>query len=383
MTLPVKIIIPWRPEPSRLTGFEWLLRYYAHRFGSDAVHIETDDSEEPFNKSRTINLAVSRFPGHVCVITDADVFICDWTLRESIRLANRRDFLFLPHNSTCRMTQAQSRMLLNEDPGKRISGQMHRKQRTAACPGGIWVVRSDLFLQYKMDERFCGWGGEDTELLRRIPHIRLSGPMFHIWHGKASKQHLEINKRLLAETRLGLIHYRGIPAQQHPSTQAALAELMQSHPPNQILEIGTARGGLTWMLRDLAPDAAIRTYDIKPCPNIGLLTSLSIDCRVADPLAAESQQELVEFIRRPGTTMILCDGGNKPAEVKAIVGIAKPGDIVLAHDYAPNRQVFKAKIRGRRWDWCEITDADLPAIGIRAIDLPKLRDAMWFGGVAT
>lgn len=258
---------------------------------------------------------------------------------------------------------------------------MHRKQRTAACPGGIWVVRSDLFLQYKMDERFLGWGCEDTELLRRIPRIRLSGPMFHIWHGKASRQHLQVNKRLLAETRLGLIHYRGIPAQQHPNTHAALAELMQSHPPSQIVEIGTARGGLTWMLRDLAPEAAIRTYDIKPCPNIGLLTSLGIDCRVADPLSQESQQELVEFIRRPGTTMILCDGGNKPAELKAVAGIAKPNDIVLAHDYAPNRQVFRAQIRGKRWNWCEITDADLPFFGIQPIDSPKLRDAMWFFGV--
>ena len=29
-------------------------------------------------------------------------------------------------------------------------------------------------------------------------------------------------------------------------------------------------------------------------------TSLGIDCRVARPLAAESQQEPVEFVRRPG-----------------------------------------------------------------------------------
>jgi len=380
MKLPVKIIIPWRPEQSRIPGFEWLLRYYSHRFGSGAVHVETDDSEEPFNKSRTINLAVSKSPGHVCVITDADVFICDWTLRESIRLANRRDFLYLPHNCICRMTQHQSQQLLRQPPSKRISGQMHRKQRTDACPGGIWVVRSDLFLQYKMDERFLGWGCEDTELLRRIPHIRLSGPMFHIWHGKASMQHLRANKRLLAETRLGLIHYRGIPAQQHPSAQAALAELIQSHPPSQIVEIGTARGGLTWMLRDLAPAASIRTYDIKPCPNVGLLTSLGIDCRVADPLAAESQQELADFIRRPGPTMILCDGGNKSAELKAVVRIAKPGDTVLAHDYASSRQVFRTKIRGKRWNWCEITDADLPATGIRPIDSQMLRDAMWFCG---
>jgi len=380
MTLPVKVIIPWRPEPSRLDGFEWLLRYYTHRFGADAVHVETDDSDKPFNKSRTINTAVSRFPGHVCVITDADVFICDWTLRKAIQLAELNDFLYLPHNSTCRMTQSQSRRLLADDPDKRFSGKMHRKQRTAACPGGLWVVRSDFFLQYKMDERFFGWGGEDTELMRRIPHVRLAGPLFHIWHRKASMQRLRANKRLLCETKIGLIHYRGIPAQQHPSTQAALAELMEQNPPSQIVEIGTAHGGLTWMLRDLAPTAAIRTYDIKPCPNIGLLTSLGIDCRVADPLAAESQQELVGFIQRPGTTMIFCDGGNKPCEVNAIAEIAKPGDLILAHDYAPSREIFASEIRGKRWNWCEITDADLPESRVLVIESPALRDAMWYSG---
>jgi hypothetical protein len=76
-----------------------LLKYYTHRFGSDALHLETDDAaDEPFNKSRAINLAVSRFPGHVSVITDADVYICDWTL------VNRSGWLRSESCSTCLTT---------------------------------------------------------------------------------------------------------------------------------------------------------------------------------------------------------------------------------------------------------------------------------------
>ena len=99
MTPPVKVITPWRPEPSRMPGFEWLLRYYTHRFGADAVHVEIDDSDGPFNKSRLINHAVPQHAGHFCVITDADAFICDWTLREAIRLAVTGAKMVLPHNS--------------------------------------------------------------------------------------------------------------------------------------------------------------------------------------------------------------------------------------------------------------------------------------------
>ena len=72
-----KVIIPWRPEPSRQAGFEWLVRYYSQRFGTDTVHLETDGTDGPFTKSRLINRAVSQCADHVCVITDADAFICD------------------------------------------------------------------------------------------------------------------------------------------------------------------------------------------------------------------------------------------------------------------------------------------------------------------
>jgi|GEM_PF-1959482 len=197
MTPPVKVIIPWRPEPTRQAGFNWLVRYYSHRFGTDAVHIETDDTDGPFNKSRLINRAMALHAGHVCVITDADAFICDWTLREAIRLAGTGAKMILPHNSVCRMTREQSRRVLRWNPADPVPGKLYRNQRTRACPGGLWVVHADLFQRHRMDERFEGWGCEDTEFLRRIPWRRLPGPLFHIWHAKASKERFELNRRLL------------------------------------------------------------------------------------------------------------------------------------------------------------------------------------------
>ncbi len=48
---------------------------------------------------------------------------------------------------------------------------------------------------------FEGWGCEDTEFLRRIPLRRLPGPLFHIWHAKASKERFARNRRLLRGVR--------------------------------------------------------------------------------------------------------------------------------------------------------------------------------------
>jgi len=201
MTLPVKTIIPWRPEATRQAGFEWLVLYYSHRFGAEAVRVETDETDGPFNKSRLINRAVARCSGDACVIADADAFVCDWTLREAIRLAGTGSKMILPHNSVCGMTREQSRRVLRWTPTDPVSGKLYRHQRTRACPGGLWVARSDLFQRHRMDERFHGWGCEDTEFLRRIPWRRLPGPLFHIWLAKASKDRLERNRRLLGTAR--------------------------------------------------------------------------------------------------------------------------------------------------------------------------------------
>ncbi len=179
-----------------MPGFEWRVRYYSHRFGIDAVHIETDDTDCPFNKSRLINRAMAGHAGHVRVITDGDAFIGDGTLREAIRLAGTGAKMILPHNSVCRMTGEQSRRVLRWNPADPVPGKLYRNRRTRACPGGLWVVHADLFDRHRMDERFEGWGCEDTEFLRRIPRRRLPVPLFHIWHAKASKERFEQNRRL-------------------------------------------------------------------------------------------------------------------------------------------------------------------------------------------
>ena len=88
---------------------------------------------------------------------------------------------------------------VSSSPTRLIRSQVSfiRNQRTRACPGGLWIVHADLFNAHRMDERFEGWGCEDTEFLRRIPWRRLPGPLFHIWHAKASKEALGRNRRLL------------------------------------------------------------------------------------------------------------------------------------------------------------------------------------------
>lgn len=350
-------------------------QYYAARFGESNVIVREDDSQRPFNKSRMMNDGV-RLCGldSVVILADADCFVCDWSLKRAIEIAADGDQLVVPHSSVCRMTRAQSRRVMKWVPSDRISGKLYRDQRRPACPGGLWVVRADLFQTYRMDERFEGWGGEDTEFLRRIPHRRIGGPLFHLWHTKAPKVYLRRNRKLLAGRNLGRIRYRGVIAQQHPGAFDALGEFFCRYIPARIVEIGTAAGGLTMMLADLVTNAKIRTYDVRPCRNSAALRRMGIDLRVAD--SRQIADDLGSFAGQPGRTVIVCDGGNKPAEVKMAAELAKSGDIILAHDYAPDRQRWLSHYRGRIWNWCEITDAHIPD-RLKKLREPRLAGCAW------
>jgi hypothetical protein len=66
-----------------------------------------------------------------------------------------------------------------------------------------------------------------------------------------------------------------------------------------------------------------------------------------------------EFITGEGTTIVLCDGGNKVGEFNILSNFIKEGDYILAHDYAENLEVFNEKIKNKIWNWLEISYSNI------------------------
>lgn len=192
--VPVQVIIPWREDPSRTAGMEWVAAYWQDRIGKP-VHMEVDDSANPFNKAAMINRAVERFPGHVIIVADADCILCDKPLYDAIQQANDdRDTLILPHTSFCLMTWTQSKRVLDLPPSIKMRGHWFRNNRRRPGHGGVWVAHYDLFHKTPMPDNFSGWGYEDTTYLEIVPWKRLNGPMFHIHHRRASRRHRRRNR---------------------------------------------------------------------------------------------------------------------------------------------------------------------------------------------
>ena len=212
----VKVIIPWRHTEARQAGLEWVVKYYEARFGEGSVHVERDDSAEPFNRSKLLNRGAANYPGHVLVLADGDVFICDFTLREITRqVALNPDRMCIPYTVICRMTASQSAKVLAKNPAKRVSGKWFRSRRKKNPRGGIWIIHHDLWLKHPMDEGFAGWGQEDWDYIERVPHYSSDGPCFHIWHPPADKSCNPANVQRLKHRRAER------ESQQHPTPKTS------------------------------------------------------------------------------------------------------------------------------------------------------------------
>jgi hypothetical protein len=119
--------------------------------------------------------------------------------------------------------------------------------------------------------------------------------------------------------------YDGWGAQQNPNAFEVFYNFLSEVKPSRILEIG-------------------------------------IDVRVENVFNShytEVKQEVIDFIRQDGTTLILCDGGSKIHEFKILSDYMKNNDFIMAHDYSQNEETFKENVYMKIWNWHEISDKDI------------------------
>lgn len=155
-------------------------------------------------------------------------------------------------------------------------------------------------------------------------------------------------------------------AQQSHFAYQVFYDFLKDTKPSRILEIGTALGGFTQFLNicknDLGLSTDILTYDIHGRQWYDEMRQNGIDVRVEDIFFENfsgCKQEVIDFINKPGTTIVLCDGGYKVGEFNLFSKHIKDGDYILAHDYCTNSEVFEKQVNGKIWNWLEIQESDI------------------------
>lgn len=152
---------------------------------------------------------------------------------------------------------------------------------------------------------------------------------------------------------------------QHPNTSLIINRFLQESNPKIIIEIGTASGGLSVLLQIYAILNNIKfvTYDI--CNNSAsnpLFNILKIDYRIKDALQEDSANEIGSLMQSASPSVLFCDNGNKIKEFNTFIPFMKPGDFILAHDYAPTLEYLAKYMLNRIWDCVEITDKDVSKV---------------------
>jgi hypothetical protein len=169
------------------------------------------------------------------------------------------------------------------------------------------------------------------------------------------------------DRRRGQTYFMGLPMLQNQETLPAFNALWRHLERDRqqvarIIEIGTGPGGLAAQLQLYCTGvgASFITYDRwQNSVREAVFDRLGIDLRIRDLEHEFVHGEIARELQRPGLSILLCDGADKVAEVKTFAPFMKPGDLILAHDYAPTTAEFDTRIRDRFWSWCEITDAEV------------------------
>ena len=150
--------------------------------------------------------------------------------------------------------------------------------------------------------------------------------------------------------------YKGIFTQQNKNFYPAFEKLIAQENIVRVLEIGTANGGFIRAVRDLT-DAEIITYDVIETKHKATLEENNITVNVKSVF--DDFDAVEEYISGKGQVLVLCDGGDKRYEFHVLSKMLKSGDIIMAHDYSYDEDLFQTYIKNHVWRWCQLQYKDI------------------------
>lgn len=127
--------------------------------------------------------------------------------------------------------------------------------------------------------------------------------------------------------RYGGVSFCGVPVAQFWAEFVLWESLLNERRYSGIVELGTLDGGFSLYLAAQASNRGMffRTYDIhKPAREIPGFVQLDIYAR---------QDEIGAHLRRHDPVIVLCDGGNKPRELRVFSRYVTETSTLVTHDW--------------------------------------------------
>ena len=155
----VTVIIPWRPQPSRLAAFEATSGWYLENLPGAVVRT-VDSGEVPFNLARCRNVGIADVldPDEVVVIGDADTIPSLAPLLEAVAAAATSGLVHLPYTRYQWLGALGTAAFFDGAALDSIEATLV----VGAC-SGVYVTTARTWASHGgQDERFRGWGFEDS-----------------------------------------------------------------------------------------------------------------------------------------------------------------------------------------------------------------------------
>ena len=184
------ILVPRRPDNGRRDLLWRYCRPHWENLGFDIV--EGDDLEGAFSRSAALNTA-SSLAGDwdTAILLDSDVLVDLATVQAAIELSDRVGRVVLPFREWKGLNLGMTDKIMKGFAGNWDRGVRDRYlTNISAC---VVVPRSIWDLTGGFDERFQGWGWEDSAWMWAVncldgPHLRFKGDLWHLWHDKAPEK---------------------------------------------------------------------------------------------------------------------------------------------------------------------------------------------------
>lgn len=182
---------------------------------------------------------------------------------------------------------------------------------------------------------------------------------------------LEANRTIRYSSNIRQTSYKGIETQQIPEALNLVYTLITNETIDFVFELGTADGGFTRFLNDLG----IKSFHINDLNQSNWYDECTSEHKMlGDIFSSETEAKIKELVATCGKSLWMFDNGNKPAEFNKFSILAKPGDILMVHDFAPDLNSFKWLHRNNIWLWFESSE---DVLNLTNIERHENFDQIW------
>ncbi|WP_411701445.1 hypothetical protein [Conyzicola sp.] len=172
----VKVIIPWRPQPSRLAAFDATSAWYRQNLPGAEI-LTVDSGDVPFNLARCRNVGMASIPGvdEVVIIGDADTIPSLEPLLEAVASASTSGLVHLPYTRYQWLGREGTTAYFDGADITSVDATLV----VGAC-SGVYVTTPRTWASHGgQDERFRGWGFEDSAWFAAHTTLLGSQPQRH------------------------------------------------------------------------------------------------------------------------------------------------------------------------------------------------------------